>query len=62
MLGEKRGLMKMRIEKSIRKAMTKICVRRKLPISQELRKDTSAKKKRMPAAARTSRSLSTGTS
>jgi hypothetical protein len=62
MLGEYFGLMKMRMVKSIRKAITKICVRRKFPISQEFRNDTSAKKNRMPAAARTSRSFNTGTS
>jgi hypothetical protein len=62
MLGEYFGLMKMRIVKSIRKAITNILVGRKLPMNHALAKVNMANTKRMPAAARTSRSFSTGTS
>ena len=47
---------------TIRNAMTKTRVGWKLPISQAFMNETIAKKKTMPAAARTARSLSTGTS
>jgi len=61
-LGAKRGLMNRRIVKSIRKAITKILVGRKLPTNQALENVMKANRNRMPAAARTSRSFSTGTS
>ena len=51
----------MRIEKSTRKATTKMRVGWKLPVSQAFMKATMAKKNTMPAAARTVRSLSTRT-
>lgn len=60
-LGANFGLTKMRSVKSIRKATTNTRVGWKLPISQAFMNETMAKKNTMPAAARTVRSLSTGT-
>ena len=51
----------MRIVKSTRKATTNTRVGWKLPVSQAFMNATMAKKKTMPAPARTARSLSTRT-
>jgi len=59
--GAKRGFMKMRIVNSIKKQTTNTRVGWKFPMSQAFMKLTTARKNRMPAAARTARSFRTGT-
>src|SRR3990172_8726892 len=61
MLGANFGLIRIRMVKSIRKAITNTFVIWKFPVSHAFMKAIMAKKNNIPALALTSRSLSTGT-